>query len=59
MRKLISCKLLDNISADISILVLGHALIGTLNAALHNVHITIFGMKIGKLIKLANLKLNN
>ena len=50
MRKFISCQPLDNISVDISMLVLGSALKGIVNAALHNVHITFFDMKIDKVI---------
>ena len=57
MRKFIFYEPLDNISAGISMPVLGSALMGTLNGALHNVHITIFGMKIGKVIRLAKFEI--
>ena len=50
MRELISGQPLDNISGRISMLVLGPALIGTVNAELRNVHITILDRKIGKVI---------
>ena len=50
MHKFIFCQPSDNISEDMSTLVLGLALIGTVNAALHNVHIANLGINITEVI---------
>ena len=50
MHRFIFYQPLDNILGDMSMLVLGPALIGTVNTALHDVHITDLEMNIGKVI---------
>ena len=50
MRNFIFYLPLDNISGDMSMLVLGLALIGTVNAALHNVNFANLDMNICKAI---------